>query len=994
MGQSLQKAMIWSPSALPGKQAYVAFRKSFALQAAPASATLHLFADSRYILWVNGTYVLRGPCRFNPKRPEYDSVDLGPFLKEGTNILVALVHHYAGAINGRIMQHTPGFTARLDVADKEVLRTDVSWRCSRNTEYRPSPSAWSSIPDVIDGRLNLGDWTALGFDNTSWEHATTVDGGKWGALQSRDIPLPRETTLAGMKLLPSGQDFTSALPLELSTGKEVVVNLGRMAMAYAVVDLEAEEGSVLQIQYALRYVNGKPTETYGVGTTYTARGGRQCFIAGDQWCSHYMTVKCASGRVTIHELKVVDRRYPFERLGRFQCSDEMLNRLWDRAVNTIEAVSDDAYGSDARERNEWLQDPAEPNFITTRAALAGPGSDGRPVYSDPRLLRNLLRHAALTQLPDGRILATFPTDRGPEDCHYVIEDYSCQWIETLRLYYEATGDRAFLREMWPVLVKQMNWFLQRRTARGLVLARQFTSFDDPLAYVTCEGAALNAFVFQALRDSAQLARALDEAAQTTAYDTAAAALAKSFNQELWNAAEGTYNSGFVRDRLLGPTAHAALLALDRGIVPEDRQLSVRNWFLAHYQRPGSFHCCTNPDFERMVKDRAGINMPVTYYWVFQELYRMDSAAMDLEVVKEMRRRWGRMVRESDDTSTLWETFSGSETCHNYGAVPAYFLSSYVLGVRLDGPVWNKRLIIEPRLGDLTDTEGVVVTEFGPVPVSWKRQGTELAFRFEVPKGIQASLRIPDADGTTLLLDGRPNAASAQGRCATVTVRAGVHEGRIPVQPAPTPTPDTSGVESRLSAESAQLVIVARTSDTSADALETDVVKLGLVPITSAPDPGAAHDGGGVNTEALFNGTTRNGAGGDETLNDGKTFRGYGRTNSLTLHLDTSKNRVGYDLTKLLTFAGHPDSRSSQSYTVFLAFAAAPAKFLRLASASVPCSGGASELRFTAKDGGVLDNGMGCRAHGVVAVRFEFQDGPLGFNVYREINLVGQPTKQE
>jgi hypothetical protein len=27
----------------------------------------------------------------------------------------------------------------------------------------------------------------------------------------------------------------------------------------------------------------------------------------------------------------------------------------------------------------------------------------------------------------------------------------------------------------------------------------------------------------------------------------------------------------------------------------------------------------------------------------------------------------------------------------------------------------------------------------------------------------------------------------------------------------------------------------------------------------------------------------------------------------------------------------------------------------------------------------------------VAVRFEFQNGPLGFNVYREIIVVGQPA---
>ena len=592
-----------------------------------------------------------------------------------------------------------------------------------------------------------------------------------------------------MRLLPSGQALTSMLPLELPAGKEVVVDLRRMAMAYAEVELEAEEGSVLQIQYALRYVNGSPGETYGVGTTYTTRRGRQRFMAADQWCSHYMTVKCASGRLTIHKLKMVDRAYPFERLGRFHCSDEMLNRLWDRAVKTIEAVSDDAYGSDARERDEWLQDPAEPNFITTRVALASPGPNGKPLYSDPRLLKNLLRHAALTQLPDGRILATFPTDRGPEDCHYVIEDYACQWVEALRLYYEATGDRLFLREMWPVLVKQMDWFLQRRTDRGLMLARQYTSFDDPLAYITGEGAALNAFIYQALRDAAALGRVLKEKTPAAGYDAAAGTLATCFNQQLWNEAEGTYNSGFVKDKLLGPTAHAALLALDRGIVPPARRPSVRKWFLAHYKRPGSFHCCTNPDYEKMVADRAGINMPVTYYWVFQELYRMDSAARDLEAVQEMRRRWGPMVRESDDTGTLWEMFNGSESCHNYGAVPAYFLSSYVLGVRLDGPVWNRRLIIEPRLGDLANAEGVVVTEFGPLPVSWKQPGTELSFRFEVPKGIKAILRIPDADATTLSLDGRQARAKLQGRYATVAVGTGVHEGRIALKPRPALTPD-------------------------------------------------------------------------------------------------------------------------------------------------------------------------------------------------------------
>ena len=108
--------MIWAPSAPPGKQAYVAFRKTFSLDQVPSAATLHLFADSRYILWVNGRYVVRGPCRFDPKRPEYDTVDVRPWLQSGKNVLAVLVHHYAGGENGRTMNHVPCLTAQLDLA--------------------------------------------------------------------------------------------------------------------------------------------------------------------------------------------------------------------------------------------------------------------------------------------------------------------------------------------------------------------------------------------------------------------------------------------------------------------------------------------------------------------------------------------------------------------------------------------------------------------------------------------------------------------------------------------------------------------------------------------------------------------------------------------------------------------------------------------------------------------------------------------------------------
>ena len=402
-----------------------------------------------------------------------------------------------------------------------------------------------------------------------------------------------------------------------------------------------------------------------------------------------------------------------------------------------------------------------------------------------------MRHIALSQQPDGRLKAHSCSDRW--DCHGYIEDYSCQWVESLRIYYDATGDKEFVREMWPALVGQMKWFLDRRTPRGLVLAREYTSFDNPLAYVTCEGATLNAFLCQALRDAAYLGQAIGERQQADAYTKAAAELTDVINKQLWNEKEGAYNAGFYQDRLLGPTPHAALIALDRQIVPKDRIPRVRQWFLANFKHPGSFHCGTNPDFDKMITDRAGINMPVTYYWVFNVLYRHDSAESDLEVLREIRRRWATMVEHGKDTGTITEAFhefnNGSESCHNYGAVPASFLSAYVLGVRLESPVWNKRLLIEPRLGDLQFAEGVVVTELGPVSVSWERtEGDKgLLVLFDVPKGAKATVRIPMAsntstltlNGKTLLQAGKPSeGCTVRGRWAEFEAAAGEYRGTM------------------------------------------------------------------------------------------------------------------------------------------------------------------------------------------------------------------------
>jgi alpha-L-rhamnosidase len=92
---------IWTPNfqdkgiKTPGK--YVLFRKTFSLPRGerPKLFTIHVSADSRYRLFVNGKSVSFGPCKSYPERWYFETVDIAPFLVDGINVVSARVLRYA-----------------------------------------------------------------------------------------------------------------------------------------------------------------------------------------------------------------------------------------------------------------------------------------------------------------------------------------------------------------------------------------------------------------------------------------------------------------------------------------------------------------------------------------------------------------------------------------------------------------------------------------------------------------------------------------------------------------------------------------------------------------------------------------------------------------------------------------------------------------------------------------------------------------------------------
>ena len=89
---------IWQPTEDPGQpNTYVYFRRTFELDAPLEKARLRVSADTCYRLFLNGTLVGWGPVMTEPRWQTFDTYEIGPLLKSGTNVIGAVVYHYGNA---------------------------------------------------------------------------------------------------------------------------------------------------------------------------------------------------------------------------------------------------------------------------------------------------------------------------------------------------------------------------------------------------------------------------------------------------------------------------------------------------------------------------------------------------------------------------------------------------------------------------------------------------------------------------------------------------------------------------------------------------------------------------------------------------------------------------------------------------------------------------------------------------------------------------------
>ena len=419
-GKTLQDAFIWTSPEPPKEAQYVVFRKRLSLGQKPSKATLHLFADSRYVLWINARLVERGPCRFDPKGPAIRYAGRGGVSEEGrerpgclgsplprrSEVARRHGHQRADHVAPARVDGVSGvhFAGRQDVANHYRHELAISNRHAVPTGSRPRLGVRTGavFPTTSTRDAGTGIGRGADYDDSKWAAAVRTPGKSWGPLRSRlenGIPLLKETPVTPLRVLGpkpnTGVPLVDRLPVTLKAGEELLVDPGRFILAYVDMEFDADEGSRFTLSYPQQYYSqgNKPTGSLSK-SRYTARQGMQRYTSMDVFGMRYLRLRCDSGRFRVDSIKLTSRNYPFEVVGRFSCNDERLNAIWKIGLDTMLCCSEDAYiDCVCRETGRMAGG-------RRAGRLPGDvGDDGRPPPRQPRRGRpsSLRRRAAFSE---------------------------------------------------------------------------------------------------------------------------------------------------------------------------------------------------------------------------------------------------------------------------------------------------------------------------------------------------------------------------------------------------------------------------------------------------------------------------------------------------------------------------------------------------------------------------------------------------------------------
>ena len=758
------------PTASPCDYGVFHFRKTFSLEAKPATFVIHLSADNRYRLFVNGAPVCLGPARGDLLHWRFDTVDIAPWLRPGKNVLAATVWNYGTLKPWAQVSLRTALIVQGDAGAEQVVNTGDTWRVTQDRAYAPSPTAPRPLRsfmvvgpgDRIDGAVYPWGWEQPDFDDASWvrpqplgegcPHGVGTNVDWW--LVPRNIPFPEEIPqrlaavrrsqgiavpaafLAGRAplVIPAGtratilfdQSFeTNAYPrLRVSGGKGASV---RLIYCEALVDRDGAKGNRNDI-------DGR--EAVGASDVFLPDGGADRWFT-TLWFRTYryveMTIETAAEPLTVHDFHGDFTGYPFRERGSFACSDPALAAIWEVGWRTARLCAGETYfDCPYYEQLQYVGDTRIQGLVSLYVA------------GDDRLLRNAIEQFDLSRLAEGLTQSRVPCCR-PQ----VITTFSLFWIDMVHDYWMHRDDPAFVRARLTGIGSVLDWFEQRIDPRtGMLGGLPYWSFVDwpdqwpwdnargiggqPTGAAEGGSAIVTLQLAVALDDAADVFAAFGRTAEAGRYRHLARDLKTATRQRCWDQARQLLADTPERKAF---SQHANVLAILSGAV-ESREARV---------------LC-----ERLIADRTLTSC--TQYFRFYLLRAMKAAGLGDRYVA-MLQPWRDMLALGLTTFAERPEPTRSD-CHAWSASPLYEFQATVCGIEPASPGF-KTVRIEPHLGDLTWVRGTVPHPAGDIEIRLQRTAA----------GLSGEVTLPGSLNGQFLWGGQ-----------TVTVHGGRQEIRIESNP--------------------------------------------------------------------------------------------------------------------------------------------------------------------------------------------------------------------
>jgi hypothetical protein len=799
---------VWYPSARCLANTFVLFRRSLKLRAKPLRATGWIVADSRYRLEVNGQRIQWGPSPSDPRWAEADPLDLTSALQAGDNVIGATVLFYGhGDGTWPIGKPGFLFWLAIEYADgtQEKIVSDAAWQVCLCRAWKPGQyKRWflRALQEEFDARLYPYGWTEPVFvPDQNWlaamplggspnqpallsqyiEYSLNVRTGPAASeLRPRSIPLLREVEVAAAQLAeslwikwlrPPEEYFECRPPKAFDVdrqpsavtvapgqwqvkcdgirGAALTFELAEQIVGWPYFTVEAPAGTVVELLVIEGHEIGGPA-LLDTGrdswTRFTCRDGLNRFECFDYESLRWLQLHIhdCRGTVTIREVGVRRRIYPWPKTPLIRTNEPALQRLFDASINTLHnSAQDIIVDGMGRERQQYSGDcghqltairltfgetrsPAR--FLTTYSqgmTTEGYFLDCWPGYD--RLARIMERQLGLFHL-------------GPILDHGVQLNFDC-WN-----HYLDTGDLEALREPFPRLLRFANYLRKIVGADGLLPVDDLgipcvwidyqayqQSGQMPHGTQRHKQCAFNLYTAAMFRHAlAPICRAFGETQQAQAVDRFGESLEAATVKTFWSNARRIFVNN-----LPWQEEEKTMRLCDRSLAT-----SI------------IFNQCPMSDTDAAVRALAecpremGLSYPANAGWRLRALGKGGRADI---IVKDFRERWATMdsARLNNALQEGWKTRSDTGSQWSHCAVaPLYVTYQSLAGIRPLEPGF-KRVELHPQLADLEELEFIAHTVCGPLHFHAKGKFGARELMLDLPPACRGELILSEREKVTL-----------------------------------------------------------------------------------------------------------------------------------------------------------------------------------------------------------------------------------------------------